>query len=101
MAAREVLQDFIKEYEKHTCLWQCKSQDYHNKQKREAANSLLLSKLQLIDKNATKDTVLKKINALRTNYRKEKKKISQLKSPHAMDGNSISEASLFFSNFTA
>ncbi|XP_049799852.1 uncharacterized protein LOC126235162 [Schistocerca nitens] len=42
--------------------------------KRDAAYVVLLTKYKEIEPSATKDTVVKKINTLRTNYRREKKK---------------------------
>nr|XP_023026004.1 uncharacterized protein LOC111514011 [Leptinotarsa decemlineata] len=74
-ANRELLEDFIREYQNHPCLWHVKSKDYHNKAKRDAAYNILVEKYKLIDANADKDTVVKKMNSFRTNYRREKKKI--------------------------
>lgn len=72
---RILLEDFIREYHNHPCLWKIKSKDYHDKSKRDAAYNELLKKYILIDPDANKDVVVKKINAFRTNYRREKKKI--------------------------
>lgn len=73
---RDLLEDFILEYKNHPCLWRIKSKEYHDKQKRDAAYNALLLKYKQIDPNADKDIVAKKINSMRTNYRREKKKVS-------------------------
>lgn len=74
---RELLEDFIRTYQSQLCLWNGKSKDYHDKSKRNVAYNLLLQKYKSIDPNANKDAVVKKINAFRTNYRREKKKIEE------------------------
>lgn len=56
------------------CLWRVKSKEYLDKVKSEAPYHVLLKIYRLIDVNANKDAVVKKINAFRTNYRREKKK---------------------------
>jgi hypothetical protein len=63
----------IRAYEIQSCLWRIKSKDYHDKATRDAAYDILLKKYRLIDPNADKEAVVKKINAFKTNYiRKEK-----------------------------
>lgn len=57
---REVLVEFISIYRESLCLWQVKSKDYHNKNKREAACKSLIKKLQEIDKTANRDLIVKK-----------------------------------------
>lgn len=74
---RELLEDFIRAYQNQPCLWHVKSKDYHDKAKRDAAYDILLQKYRLIDPKADKDAVVKKINAFRTNYRREKKKVEE------------------------
>jgi hypothetical protein len=72
-ASRDVLEDFIQAYRSQSCLWRIKSKDYHDKAKRNAAYGILLIKYRLIDPNADKEAVAKKINVFRTNYIREKK----------------------------
>jgi hypothetical protein len=74
---RDLLEDFIQAYERLSCLWRSKSEDYHDKAKRDAAYDILLKKYRLIDRNANKEAVVK-INAFRTNYIREKKKLKNL-----------------------
>lgn len=71
--------DFIEEYRKHECLWKIKSKSYHNRDLRDAAYVKLLDVTKSFMSNATKDTVLKKINNLRSSYRKEQKKVLSCK----------------------
>ena len=55
---REYLQEFISIYENEPRLWLLKSKDYHNKIKKEKAYEKLVEKLQEIEPNATKDSVI-------------------------------------------
>ncbi|KAK5644786.1 hypothetical protein RI129_006086 [Pyrocoelia pectoralis] len=75
---REILEDFIEIYRSEPCLWNIKAKDYHNKIKKENAYRRLIEKLKEIDGNCNKDKVVKKINSLRTNHRKEKKKVDDI-----------------------
>jgi hypothetical protein len=74
---RELLKDFIRVYQSQPCLWRIKSKDFHDKTKRDAAYDMLLQKYRLIGLSADTDAVVKKINAFRTNYRREKKKVEE------------------------
>lgn len=83
---KKILEDFIEMYRSNPCLWQIKNDDYHNRDKKEAAYKLLIEKLREIEPDANKDVVVKKINNLRSNVRKEKKKYEQsLKSGASAD----------------
>lgn len=73
------MKEFISIYRESPCLWQIKSKDYHNKNIRDAAYKRLTNKLMEIDETAKRDSVVKKINSLRTNIRKEQKKIEDSK----------------------
>ncbi|ESO99569.1 hypothetical protein LOTGIDRAFT_95914, partial [Lottia gigantea] len=55
--------------------WRVKSDDYSNKTKKEEAYATLLGKYQEKFPDVTKDELRKKFNALRTNFRKELKKV--------------------------
>lgn len=78
---RELLEEFIRQYQNQPCLWQIKSPEYHDRAKRDAAYNILLNKYRSIAKNADKDAVIKKINSFRTNYRREKKKVEASRRP--------------------
>lgn len=73
--AKELLEEFINLYRDSPCLWQVKGQDYHDRSKRGAAYELLIDKLKEMEPSANKDLVIKKINNLRSSYRKELKKV--------------------------
>jgi len=75
--SREFTEEFIKLYESEHCLWNVKSKEYHDRNKKDTAYRKLVNKQQEIESNATKDSVIKKINNLRSAYRKENKKIKQ------------------------
>lgn len=74
---REQLQDFIENYRNEICLWKTTCKDYHDRNKKNAAYNRLVEKYKSIDPNATRDIVVKKINNLRTTYKKELNKIKQ------------------------
>ncbi|XP_066989896.1 uncharacterized protein [Macrobrachium rosenbergii] len=78
--ASDFLSDFIEIYRNEPCLWFTKSKDYSNREVRNAAYGKLVNKLQEIDPSANKDTVVKKINNLRSSYNKELKKVQASKS---------------------
>ena len=56
-------------------IWKIKSKEYHNREMKESAYSALTEKVKTIDPQANKETVLKKINNLRSSFRKERKKV--------------------------
>lgn len=66
---------FIKKYRSLDSIWKTKSKDYHNIDKRDAAYTVLLELVKKFDPQATKDTVIRKINNLRTAFRRELKKV--------------------------
>ncbi|KAF5283133.1 hypothetical protein FQR65_LT14062 [Abscondita terminalis] len=68
---REHLREFIECYRDEPCLWQTKSKYYHDRNRKNAAYNRLLEKYRPIDPSATRAVVVKKINNLRTAYKKE------------------------------
>lgn len=70
----QVIEEFIEIYRSEPCLWRVKSKEYHDREKRDAAYERLVIKLKELEPDATKKSVVKKINNLRSNVRKEKKK---------------------------
>ncbi|XP_069675786.1 uncharacterized protein [Periplaneta americana] len=74
LMSREFIAEFIDLYRQHDCLWKIKSRDYSNKQKKSAAYNILVRKLKEVYPQANKETVVKKVNSLRTCFRKELKK---------------------------
>nr|XP_022907541.1 uncharacterized protein LOC111419033 [Onthophagus taurus] len=73
--SREFIVEFIELYRLHPCLW--KTKDYVNKSLKNEAYKSLLERLQTIQPNATKNTVVQKINSLRGGFRREFKKMKE------------------------
>ena len=73
----EVLGEFIEIYKSEPCLWKIKTSDYHDRDKKDAAYRKLVMKLKEIEPDANVNIVKKKTNNLRSNVRKEKKKIAK------------------------
>ncbi|XP_023288149.1 uncharacterized protein LOC111673968 [Orussus abietinus] len=71
---REHLEEFIRAYRNEPCLWMTKSKDYHDRNKKDAAYGRLIETYKAIDPHANREIVVKKINNLRTTYKKELKK---------------------------
>lgn len=67
---------FIAKYRSLDSIWKTKSKDYHNIDKRDAAYTVLLDLVKKFDPQATKDTVIRKINNLRTAFRRELNKVN-------------------------
>lgn len=85
---RAFLSEFIHLYRDNPCLWKIKSKEYSDKNKKNVAYEQLRIKLSEIDPEATKEAVVKKINSLRSCFRKELKKVKDsLKSGNGTDDN--------------
>jgi len=69
------LLEFIELFRQEECLWKVKSKDYYNRSKKDASYRTLIGKVQEVEPDATRDTVVKKINNLRSAFRKEHKKV--------------------------
>ncbi|XP_063585353.1 uncharacterized protein LOC134762737 [Penaeus indicus] len=83
---REVMVDFIDIYRKHVALWKVKSKEYSNRNLRNKGIDELHGKLQELDPHCTRDDVMKKINSLRSSFRRElRKHESSKKSGNATD----------------
>jgi hypothetical protein len=72
--------EFIEEFRSHPSIWKIKSKEYHNREMKERAYSALTEKVKTVDPRVNKETVLKKINNLRSSFRKERKKVLMAKS---------------------
>jgi hypothetical protein len=71
---RKNLEEFIDLYKLYLYLWKTKSKLYHDRPLREkTAYKVLVDKLKESEPDANKDLVVKKINNLRSSFRKEKK----------------------------
>lgn len=76
---KEALLDFIEAYRSHPELWDVESPHYSNRNKKAAAYEALIDKLKLVEPDATRDSVVKKINNLRSAFRKELRKVKDCK----------------------
>lgn len=74
--SKQFLLEFIELFKSQEPVWYIKSKDYYNKGKRNECYDLLLTKIQSVDPTANRDTVTKKINNLRSSFRKEFKKVT-------------------------
>lgn len=92
----ELLRSFIKTYETLSVLWNRSHPKYSNKFKRNAALGKLLQIFIKLKPGATIMDVRRKINSLRSNYRKELKKILSSKSSGASADNVYSPTSWVF-----
>lgn len=94
---------FIDIYRQLPCLWKIKSKSYSNRFKKNEAYAKLLLYYKEKDPNATIDSVKRKINNLRSTFRKELKKVRKSKRSGESSDN-IYEPSLWYFNllmFTA
>ncbi|KAL1513794.1 hypothetical protein ABEB36_003155 [Hypothenemus hampei] len=73
--SREFISDFLHLYHQHPTLWKIKSSEYRDRKQKSEAYRVLIEKYKQIDPKANKETVKRKLNSLRTNYRKELKKV--------------------------
>ncbi|VVD05954.1 unnamed protein product [Leptidea sinapis] len=76
---REWLEEFIELYRSEPCLWNIKGKEYHNRDLKRSAYTKLVVKLKTVDPRADKGAVVKKINNIRSTYKKERKKIADSK----------------------
>ncbi|XP_066908450.1 uncharacterized protein [Halyomorpha halys] len=69
--------EFIELYKEQTCLWDNNSKDYSNRNARNRAYDALVAKCREKFPNAEKYFVAKKINSLRTSFRRQFRKIQE------------------------
>lgn len=79
--------EFIELFREQEPLWKIRHKDYHNNVKRTVCYNVLLEKMKIIDRTADLNKVKKKINNLRTVFRKELKK----KNDSLLSGSSADE----------
>ena len=72
---REFILECIEVYHSLPALWNVKSKDYSNRMKKNEQYEHLLRKYRERFPDADKDQLIKKFNSLRTNFRKELKRI--------------------------
>ncbi|XP_069704895.1 uncharacterized protein [Periplaneta americana] len=74
---KQFLRDFINMYRNLPVLWHAKSSEYFDRSKKNHAYDILVRKYREVEPCADREMVRKKINILRTNYRKEWRKVTQ------------------------
>lgn len=92
--SHDFIEEFIQLYRSLPCLYDIKSKQYLNKPLKLDAYNKLVEKLKTVDPAATKDMVVKKINNMRSSYRKELKKIKDSKRSGA--SGEVYETSLWY-----
>jgi hypothetical protein len=75
--SKQFIEEFINMYREFPCLWRIKSKQYSNRNLRNEAYEKLVAKLKEIEPEANKEMVIKKINTLRTAFRREMKKVKE------------------------
>lgn len=73
---KQFVTEFLEIYKSNPCLWKIKSKEYSDRYAKSQAYDVLVKKMKEVDKNADRETVVKKLNNLRTTYRKELKKVN-------------------------
>jgi len=76
MEERSFIIEFIHLYRDLPALWNVKSKDYSNRNKKNDSYKTLVTKYKEKYPQASKEDVKKQMNALRRNWRKEFKKVS-------------------------
>jgi len=75
--SREFMIEFIDLYKTLPAVWKVKSKSYSDRNLKNAAYEKLISKLREVEPNADRETAVKKINNIRSSYRRELKKVKQ------------------------
>ena len=76
---KDLIADFINLYKSFSCLWKVKSEEYKNRNLRDAAYRKIVEFCKLRGfPDANRDFVVKKIQSLRGSFRKELKKCQSL-----------------------
>lgn len=73
---RAFILECIRVYKSLPALWNCKCKGYSNRQEKNEAYDVLIKKFREKYPESTREDVTRKINSLRTNFRKEVKRIN-------------------------
>lgn len=72
---RNFVEEFLDLYKSFPCLWKLRSKAYRDRRLKNKAYDVLVKKLKEEIPKCTKETVVKKIDSIRGNFRKEYKKV--------------------------
>ncbi|XP_050086611.1 uncharacterized protein LOC126571824 [Anopheles aquasalis] len=75
--SREFMTEFIMLYESLPCLWRFKCKEYSDRHIKAKAYDILKEKFKEVDPTCTRDTLVRKINNIRSVYRKEVAKVAK------------------------
>lgn len=70
------MKEFLLLYKAFPCLWDCKNDYYKDKGTREKAWDVLLNQYKTMAPDANKDTLKRKIDMMKSSYKRELKKVS-------------------------
>lgn len=73
MKTETLLSSYCNCIHQHAALWKVKSSEYSDRNLKNDAYKVLVKKYKEVDPKANKEIVKKKINSLRTSYRKQLK----------------------------
>lgn len=71
--------EFLDLYKSMPCLWNVKIKDYNNRELKNKCYDKMIVKLRVIDPDANREKVVRKINVFRTNYKRDLKKLQKSK----------------------
>ncbi|GFO46407.1 hypothetical protein PoB_007291200 [Plakobranchus ocellatus] len=92
---KKFILEVIEMYHGFPGLWKVKSKEYSDREKKEAAYDTLLLKYKEWYTEATKDDLKKKLNVMRTSFRRELKKLNDSQKSGA-GADDVYEPSLWF-----
>ncbi|KXJ71905.1 hypothetical protein RP20_CCG019416 [Aedes albopictus] len=72
---RAIMEEFLELYRSLPCLWKMQSKEYADRKMKTEAYQLMVKKLAELEPDADRVAVIRKINNIRSNYRKEKRKV--------------------------
>lgn len=78
VAERKVIKELLQSYKQFPCLWNTTHELYGNGEARKQALAILLETYKLVVEDANIDTLKKKIDNLRTSYKREYKKVYRI-----------------------
>jgi hypothetical protein len=62
--SKDFLLEFIELFRQEECLWKVQLKDYYNRSKKDASYQTLIGTVQEVEPDATRDSVVNKINNL-------------------------------------